>query len=124
MASKTDKPSSGNRRKPGPGKVLVTGISGNLGRLLTRHLHRVANVIGVDRRPFRNKPKDVEMVTVDLRRRAAEQIFRDHRIDAVDRLRPPHLQRRRHEEAHRLLREVWGREVPHPVDRERLRTQT
>jgi UDP-glucose 4-epimerase len=97
MASKSEKPSSGKRGRGAassedaaapeglaePGRVLVTGISGNLGRLLARNLHRVAKVIGVDRRPFPNKPKDVEMVMVDLRRRATEQIFRDHRIDAV-----------------------------------------
>ena len=83
MASKSDKRSSGSGSGGGVGKVLVTGISGNLGRLLARNLHREAQIVGVDRRPFRRKPKDVEMVVVDLRRRAAEQIFRDHRIDAV-----------------------------------------
>ena len=76
-------PPAAVKARPEQGKVLVTGISGNLGRLLARNLHRVARVVGVDRRPFRHKPKDVEMVTVDLRRRATEQIFRDHRIDAV-----------------------------------------
>lgn len=90
MASKNGKRSSGSggaapAPPPAPGtrKVLVTGISGNLGRMLARHLHRICQVVGVDRRPFPNKPKDVEMVVVDLRRRAAEQIFRDHSIDAV-----------------------------------------
>ena len=84
MASKSASTSSGRRRrKKGPGKVLITGISGNMGRLLARRLHRVAPVIGVDRRPFLKKPKDVETGQVDIRRRKAEDLFRANPIDAV-----------------------------------------
>ncbi len=100
MASKSGKRSSGSGRGGGLGKVLVTGISGNLGRLLARNLHRESQVVGVDRRPFRRKPKDVQMVMVDLRRRAAEQIFRDHKIDAVVHLNILHDPRKNAYEHH------------------------
>ena len=38
--------------------VVVTGISGNLGRTLTKMLHKTERIIGIDRRPFFGKPKD------------------------------------------------------------------
>lgn len=63
--------------------VLVTGISGNLGRCLVRVLHRTERVLGVDRRPFVGKPKDVEMFQVDLRKKKIEDVFRRHQIKAV-----------------------------------------
>src|SRR5437879_12328481 len=49
--------------------VLVTGISGNLGRALARVLHKTERVIGVDRRPFPGAPKDLEVHTLDIRKR-------------------------------------------------------
>ncbi|MFZ5441519.1 MAG: SDR family oxidoreductase [Myxococcota bacterium] len=64
-------------------KVIVTGISGNLGRLVAKLLHREAQVIGIDRRPFPGRPKDVEHHQVDLRKKKTEEIFRKHRPDAV-----------------------------------------
>jgi UDP-glucose 4-epimerase len=41
------------------------------------------DVIGVDRRPFREKPEGVEMHEVDIRKRAAEDVFRRVRPEAV-----------------------------------------
>lgn len=64
-------------------KVLVTGISGNLGRVVAKRLHREAQVIGIDRRPFGGRPKDVEHVQVDLRKKKTDDVFRRHKIDAV-----------------------------------------
>ena len=49
--------------------VVVTGISGNLGRTLTKLLHRTERIVGLDRRPFAGAPKDVELFQLDLRRR-------------------------------------------------------
>ena len=43
-----------------PSSVLVTGISGNLGRALAKLLHTETRVVGVDRRPFAGKPKDID----------------------------------------------------------------
>ncbi len=40
--------------------VVVTGLSGNLGRTLTKLLHRTERIIGLDRRPFPGAPKDIE----------------------------------------------------------------
>lgn len=56
--------------------VIVTGISGNLGRALARLLHKTDRVIGIDRRPFPGAPKDLEVHHVDIRKRKAEDLFR------------------------------------------------
>lgn len=64
-------------------RVMITGIAGNLGRIVARQLHRDCHVIGVDRRPFANRPKDVEHHRLDLRRKATEGLFRKRNIDAV-----------------------------------------
>jgi len=63
--------------------VLVTGISGNLGRALAKQLHVEAHVVGVDRRPLRDRPKDIEHHQVDLRKARLEEAFRRRPVDAV-----------------------------------------
>lgn len=62
---------------------LITGICGRLGRLLTRKLHRRARVVGVDRRDFWGKPKDVVHYSVDVRRKKTKDVFRNERITTV-----------------------------------------
>lgn len=52
-------------------RALVTGASGALGRLLCRRLHRSFDVIALDRRPFPERPKDVDHHAIDLRRKSA-----------------------------------------------------
>ena len=74
-------PSSPN--KEAMGAVLVTGACGRLGKHLTRQLHRYTPVVGVDRRPFWDKPKDVVHVQVDLRRKKLRDVFRAHQIRAI-----------------------------------------
>lgn len=64
-------------------RIVVTGISGNLGRQVAKLLHRDAHVIGVDRRPFEGRPKDVDHVQVDLRKKKLEDVFRKQKVDAV-----------------------------------------
>jgi UDP-glucose 4-epimerase len=66
-------------------RVVITGIAGRLGRILARHLHRDHRyaVIGLDRRPFVGKPKDIEHYQVDLRSKKARDIFRHNRVDAL-----------------------------------------
>lgn len=64
-------------------RVAVTGISGNLGRVVAKLLHREAHVVGIDRRPFVGRPKDVEHVQVDLRKKKTDEVFRRQKIDAV-----------------------------------------
>lgn len=63
--------------------VLVTGIVGRLGKRLARTLHRDRRVIGVDRRPFLDKPKDIEHHEIDIRRTKTRDIFRSNRIKAI-----------------------------------------
>ncbi len=73
------------RRRKRKTRVLITGISGRLGQLLTRRLHRIPNteVVGIDRRPFHRKPVDVEHLRIDIRRKACEDLFRTRRIDVI-----------------------------------------
>jgi UDP-glucose 4-epimerase len=66
-----------------PGAVLVTGVCGRLGKNVARILHRERRVVGVDRRPFEDKPKDVEHAQVDLRRTKLKDVFRAGEISAV-----------------------------------------
>jgi UDP-glucose 4-epimerase len=75
--------SSGRSRKRGGEPIAIAGISGNLGRLLTRTLHGEHPIIGIDQRPFEEKPKDVTHYQVDARRSRAEDIFRRRDIRAL-----------------------------------------
>ena len=63
--------------------VLITGISGNLGRALAKALHRTERVIGLDRRPFPGAPKDLEVVRADIRKRKVEETFRRGEVKAL-----------------------------------------
>lgn len=63
--------------------VLVTGISGNLGRALARILHRSERVAGLDRRPFEGRPKDLVLHQLDIRKRKVEDVFRKGEIKAL-----------------------------------------
>jgi len=59
-------PATGEFPKPSTeGAVLVTGVCGRLGKLLARELHRTDQVVGVDRRPFDDRPKDIVHHQVD-----------------------------------------------------------
>lgn len=83
-----------------PGTVLVTGISGNLGRVLAKLLHTEAQVVGVDRRPFVDRPKDLAHHQVDLRKAKVEEAFRHHRIEALIHMGIMHDPRMPRSEAH------------------------
>lgn len=65
-------------------KVLIAGASGALARLLVRRLldggHKVR---GIDRRPWPDPPKGVQIVRADIRKRPAEEVFRRWKPDAV-----------------------------------------
>ena len=64
--------------------VLITGISSPLGRMLALRLREGNHqVIGVDRRAWPGAPDGVEMHEVDIRKRAAEDVIRKSRPDAV-----------------------------------------
>ena len=80
--------------------MVVTGISGNLGRAVAKLLHVEARVVGIDRRPLRDRPKDVEHLQVDLRKTRVEDVFRKREVDAVIHLGIMHDPRMRLSEAH------------------------
>ncbi len=65
-------------------RVLVTGISGKVGQqvalLLAEHAHEV---VGIDRRPWRDAPEGMRIHQADIRKRAAEDVFRIEKPDAV-----------------------------------------
>ncbi len=70
--------------RPSPGgAILITGIVGRLGKHLCRVLHREHPVIGIDRRDFADRPKDVVFHQVDIRRKKMRDIFRGGNIRAV-----------------------------------------
>jgi UDP-glucose 4-epimerase len=78
------------RRRGGNGevernKIVLTGIAGRLGRLVARRLHREgdAQVVGIDRRPFPGRPRDIEHVQVDLRSKKARDVFRGMDVRAL-----------------------------------------
>jgi UDP-glucose 4-epimerase len=83
-----------------PGRVLVTGISGNLGRALAKLLHTETHVVGVDRRPFPGKPKDIDHYQADVRKAKVEEAFRHHRVEAVIHMGIMHDPRMPFTEAH------------------------
>jgi UDP-glucose 4-epimerase len=63
--------------------VLITGISGNLGRGLAKLLHKTERVVGIDRRTFPGAPKDLEVHHQDIRKRKVEDVFRQRGIKAM-----------------------------------------
>ena len=83
-----------------PRKVLVTGISGNLGRALAKLLHTETRVIGLDRRPFAGKPKDIAHHQLDIRKARVEEVFRRHRPEALIHMGIMHDPRDPRSEAH------------------------
>ncbi|HEX7453179.1 MAG TPA: NAD-dependent epimerase/dehydratase family protein [Polyangiaceae bacterium] len=80
--------------------VVITGICGRLGRRLTRVLHRQARVIGLDRRPFPDRPSDIEHHEIDLRSKRAKDIFRGGGVRALVHLGVMHNPRDSAEEHH------------------------
>jgi UDP-glucose 4-epimerase len=83
-----------------PKSVLVTGIAGNLGRALAKVLHTETHVVGVDRRPFVGKPKDIDHWRVDVRKARVEEAFRRGRVEAVIHLGIMHDPRMPRRETH------------------------
>ena len=65
-------------------RVLVTGVAGRIGRIVARRLlFEGHEVVGIDRRPWPDAPKGLEMHNVDIRKRPAENVFRSGKLDAV-----------------------------------------
>jgi UDP-glucose 4-epimerase len=65
-------------------KILVPGISGAVARLVATELHqRGHEVAGIDSKPWGSAPEGVKVHVMDIRKRAAEDVFRRMRPDAV-----------------------------------------
>src|SRR5258706_14689380 len=65
-------------------KVLIPGITGALARLVAERLVATGHeVMGIDRRPWADAPKGIRMFQLDIRKRAAEDIFRTEKPEAV-----------------------------------------
>ncbi len=64
-------------------KVLITGISGGQGRLLTRRLLENFEVCGVDRVEWEGAPRGVRVHVVDLRKKKFEDVIRTELPTAV-----------------------------------------
>lgn len=65
-------------------KVLIAGISGALARQVAMLLKsRGHEVMGLDRRPWRDAPEGIEVFETDLRKRAAEDVFRTRKPECV-----------------------------------------
>src|SRR5207253_7306019 len=65
-------------------KVLIPGISGQLGRMVAERLHQAGHdVAGIDRRPWPGAPRGVKVHEHDIRKRQAEDVYRTYRPDAV-----------------------------------------
>jgi UDP-glucose 4-epimerase len=122
----TDRPSQRPSRRaapngdPGQRPILITGICGRLGRRLARRLHRERRVIGIDRRDFEGRPKDIEHHKIDIRRKKTQDVFRQEKIGAVVHLGIMHDPRASQAEHHswnvagfqRLLEYVAQYDVP------------
>lgn len=76
-------------------KIVITGIAGRLGRMVAQRLHRDPRyvVVGVDRRQFVGRPKDIQHHQVDLRSKKARDIFRTGEVAALVHLGVMHAPR-------------------------------
>jgi UDP-glucose 4-epimerase len=93
----------------GSGKVVVTGVCGRLGKRVTRVLHRTRPVVGVDRRPFPDRPKDVQHEAIDVRRKKLKDVFRAGDVEAVVHLGIMHDPRASSTEHHSWNVEGFGK---------------
>ena len=65
-------------------KVLITGIAGNIGRMVAQRLLDAGHeVVGIDRRPWYHPPDGIKVFQHDIRKRPAEDVFRTQRPDAM-----------------------------------------
>jgi len=65
-------------------RILILGVASGLGqKLALKLMDRGHKVVGIDARPWTWVPEEIEFHAVDLRKRAAEDVFRRHRPEAV-----------------------------------------
>ncbi|HYO56855.1 SDR family oxidoreductase [Archangium sp.] len=84
-------------------RILILGIGGAVARRVALELRDKGHtVLGIDTRPWEEAPADVEVHTLDLRKRAAEDVFRTRRPEAVVHMATVTSLRVQGEERHRL----------------------
>jgi UDP-glucose 4-epimerase len=101
-------------------KVLVIGVGGALARMVALRLRDAGHaVIGLDRRPWWDAPRDISVREVDIRKRAAEDVFRTERPDCVVHMATVNALSARGEERARInlggTRAVFEHSVNHGV---------
>ncbi len=65
-------------------RILIVGIGGALARRVALLLRDAGHeIIGLDRRPWWDHPKDIEVHEHDIRKRAAEDVFRTRHPECV-----------------------------------------
>jgi len=65
-------------------RVLIPGVSSAIARLVAERLALAGHeVTGIDPRPWPNHPPAIEIHAVDIRKRAAEDVFRKRRPEVV-----------------------------------------
>lgn len=67
-------------------KVLITGIASGLGQLVARRLlarPHPCDLVGVDMKPWEDRPRGVTMALADVRKRKFEDVIRRERPDAI-----------------------------------------
>ncbi len=84
-------------------RVLILGIGGAVARRVAVGLHaRGHTVLGIDSRPWDGAPAGVEVHVGDLRKRAAEELFRTRKPEAVVHMATVTSLRVQGEERHRI----------------------
>ena len=65
-------------------RILIPGVSGGIARrVAVRLLEEGHEVSGIDVRPWPGAPRELDLHTVDIRKRAAEEVFRKKRPQVV-----------------------------------------
>ncbi|MBI4515565.1 MAG: NAD-dependent epimerase/dehydratase family protein [Deltaproteobacteria bacterium] len=64
-------------------KVLVTGVAGGQGNLVARRLARAYEIVGADRTPWKERPRELRFYQLDLRKRRFEDVVRRERPHAI-----------------------------------------
>lgn len=65
-------------------KILIPGMAGHIGRRVALQLHELGHqVVGIDARPWADRPRGIPLYAHDLRKRATEDVFRTIRPEAV-----------------------------------------
>lgn len=101
-------------------KVLIVGVGGAIARLVALKLREAGHtVIGLDRRPWWDAPRDIQVHEVDLRKRAAEDVFRRERPECVVHMATVNALSARGEERARInmggTRAVFEHSIAHGV---------